>query len=187
MELGEPDSSGRRRPIPIPGSEFFIECDIVIPAIGQAVDLRFLEGMTEIETTKWKTLIVHSKTFQTSVSGVFSAGDCVTGPDVLVRAAGNGKRAADKIDKYLRGEPVEPTDEERLEDLMADIGVYDKDEDVGMVGGQERKHLAMLDPEERRHTFAEVEAGFPIPVATEEAERCLRCYRIGLFALAPRS
>jgi formate dehydrogenase beta subunit len=187
MELGEPDESGRRRPVPIPGSEFFIECDIVIPAIGQAVDLRFLEGMTEIETTKWKTLVVNPKTFEASEKGIFSAGDCVTGPDVLVRAAGNGKRAADKIDKYLRGEPVEFADEERLEDLMATIGVYDKDEDIGMAGGEERKHLHMLDPEERRHTFDEVEIGFPIPVAKEEAERCLRCYRVGLVALDLKS
>jgi len=187
MELGEPDESGRRRPIPVAGSEFFIECDIVIPAIGQAIDIRFLEGMPKIETTKWKTLVVNPKTFETPAKGIFSAGDCVTGPDVLVRAAGNGKRSADKIDKYLRGEPVEPSDEERLEDLMAAIGVYDKDEDVGMAGGQEGKRVNMLDPGERRHTFAEVEIGFPIPVAKEEAERCLRCYRISLVALGPKS
>ncbi|MFQ5841427.1 MAG: FAD-dependent oxidoreductase, partial [Thermodesulfobacteriota bacterium] len=186
MELGEPDESGRRRPIPVPGSEFFIDCDIVIPAIGQGIDLRFLEGMTEIETTKWHTLMVNEESFETSARGIFSAGDCVTGPDVLVRAAGNGKRAADKIDRYLRGEPVVPPDEDRLEDLMATIGVYEKDEDVGMAGGQEGRHLDMLDPEERRHTFDEVEMGFPIPVAREEAERCLRCYRIGLVALGSK-
>jgi len=187
MELGEPDESGRRRPIPVPGSEFFIDCDIVIPAIGQGIDLRFLEGMTEIETTKWQTLVINEESFETSVGGIFSAGDCVTGPDVLVRAAGNGKRAADRIDRYLRGEPVVPPDEDRLEDLMATIEVYDKDEDVGLAGGQEGKHLEMLDPEERRHTFAEVEVGFPIPVAREEAERCLRCYRIALVVLGPKA
>ena len=183
MELGEPDESGRRRPVPVPGSEFFIECDIVIPAIGQAVDLGFLEGVGEVETTRWKTLVVNDKTFETSQKGMFSAGDCVTGPDVLVRAAGHGKRSADKIDKYLRGEPLTPSDEEGLEDLMATIGVYDKDENLGIAGGQEKKHLDMMDPEERRHTFAEVEKGFPIPVAKEEAERCLRCYRVSLVAL----
>jgi formate dehydrogenase beta subunit len=187
MELGEPDESGRRRPVPVPGSEFFIECDIVIPAIGQALDLRFLEGMTEMETTKWKTLVVNSKTFETSVRGVFSAGDCVTGPDVLVRAAGHGRRAAHRIDRYLKGEPVVPPDEDRLEDLLATIGVYDKNENIGMVGGQEREHLSMLDPKERRHTFAEVESGFPIPVAKAEAERCLRCYRVSLVALGTGS
>jgi len=187
MELGEPDESGRRRPIPVPSSEFFIKCDIVIPAIGQAVDLGFLEGMTEIETTKWKTLVINPKTFETSAKGIFSAGDCVTGPDVLVRAAGHGKRAADKIDKYLRGEPVIQSEDERLEDVMTTIGVYDKDEAVSISGGQEREHLQMLEPEERRHTFAEVEIGFPIPVAKQEAERCLRCYRIGLVALGPKS
>jgi formate dehydrogenase beta subunit len=186
MELGEPDESGRRRPVPIPGSEFFIECDIVIPAIGQGIDLRFLEGMSEIETTKWQTLIVNEKSFETSAEGIFSAGDCVTGPDVLVRAAGHGKRAADRIDRYVRGEPVDPSDEDRLEDFMATIGVYDEDEAVGMVGGQEKAHLGMLDPMERRSSFEEVEFGFPVPVAREEAERCLRCYRIGLVALGPK-
>jgi formate dehydrogenase beta subunit len=187
MELGEPDESGRRRPVPIPGSEFFIECDIVIPAIGQGIDLRFLEGMSQIETTKWQTLIVNEHSFETSTRGIFSAGDCVTGPDVLVRAAGHGKRAADRIDRYLKGEPVEPPVEDRLEDLMAAIGVYDEDEAVAMVGGQERKHLGMLDPMERRHSFDEVEFGFPVPVAREEAERCLRCYRIVLVALGSKT
>ncbi len=187
MELGEPDESGRRRPIPVPGSEFRIDCDIVIPAIGQAVDLQFMEGMTQLETTKWKTLVINSETFETSVKGIFSAGDCVTGPDVLVRAGGHGKRAADKIDKYLRGEPVMPPEEDRLEDLLATIGVYNRDENVGMLGGQERKHLEMLDPEERKRMFSEVENGFPVPTATEEAERCLRCYRIGLVAISPKS
>ena len=143
--------------------------------------------MTEIETTKWQTLVINEESFETSLPGIFSAGDCVTGPDVLVRAAGNGKRAADRIDRYLRGEPLVPPDEDRLEDLMATIGVYDEDEDVGMVGGIERRHLDMMDPEERRHTFAEVEIGFPIPVAREEAERCLRCYRIGLVVLGPKA
>ena len=134
-----------------------------------------------------QTLVINGESFETSALGIFSAGDCVTGPDVLVRAAGNGKRAADRIDRYLRGEPVVPPDEDRLEDLMATIEVYDKDEDVGLAGGQEGKHLEMLDPEERRHTFAEVEVGFPIPVAREEAERCLRCYRIGLVVLGPKA
>jgi len=182
MELGEPDESGRRRPVPIPGSEFYVDTDIVIPAIGQAVDLSFMEEKDGIETTKWGTISINEDTLETSREGVFSAGDCVTGPDVLVRAAGNGKRAADKIDQYLSGLRVTPTEDERLENLMASIKVYDSQEEIGIIGGRERKQLEMLPPKERKWTFDEVEKGFSVPDAMKEADRCLRCYRLGLVA-----
>ena len=103
MELGEPDASGRRRPVPVAGSEFIIETDILIPAIGQKVDLSFLEEKEGIKLTKWNTIDSDSETFATSQPGVFSAGDCITGPDVLVRATGTGKRAAEKIDLLPQG------------------------------------------------------------------------------------
>lgn len=183
MELGEPDESGRRRPIPIKGSEFFIETDILIPAIGQAIDLSFLEDKDGIKTTKRSTISVDEKTFMTSRPGIFSAGDCVTGPDVLVRAAGNGKRAAEKIDLFLRGMEVKETEEERLEALIEKIKVYNKNEKIGIIGGQKRAVLKMLPPETRKWVFDEVEQGFSIPEAQKEAERCLRCVRVGLFAV----
>ncbi len=183
MELGEPDESGRRRPIPIKGSEFFIETDILIPAIGQAIDLSFLEDKDGIKTTKRSTVAVDEKTLMTSRPGIFSAGDCVTGPDVLVRAAGQGKRAAEKIDLFLRGMEVKETEEERLEALVEKIKVYNKEEKIGIVGGQKRAVLKMLPPETRKWSFDEVEQGFSIPEAQKEAERCLRCVRVGLFAV----
>jgi formate dehydrogenase beta subunit len=182
MELGEPDESGRRRPVPIPGSEFYVDTDIVIPAIGQAVDLSFMEEKDGIETTKWGTISTDEDTLETSREGVFSAGDCVTGPDVLVRAAGNGRRAADKIDQYLSGLRVTPTEDEKLENLMGSIKVYDSQEEIGIIGGRERKQLEMLPPKERKWTFDEVEKGFSVPDAMKEADRCLRCYRLGLVA-----
>ena len=182
MELGEPDESGRRRPVPIPGSEFYADTDIVIPAIGQSVDHSFLDEKYGIETTKWGTISVNEETLETTREGVFSAGDCVTGPDVLVRAAGNGKRAADKIDQYLRGLAVSSTEDEKLENLMASVKVYDSQEGIGIIGGRKRKQLQMLPPKERKWTFDEVEKGFSIPDAMKEADRCLRCYRIGLVA-----
>jgi formate dehydrogenase beta subunit len=182
MELGEPDESGRRRPVPIPGSEFYVDTDIVIPAIGQAVDLSFMEEKDGIETTKWGTISINEDTLETSREGVFSAGDCVTGPDVLVRAAGNGKRAADKIDQYLSGLRATPTEDEKLENLMASIKVYDSQEEIGIIGGRKRKQLEMLPPKERKWTFDEVEKGFSVPAAMKEADRCLRCYRLGLVA-----
>jgi len=183
MELGEPDESGRRRPVPIKGSEFFIETDILIPAIGQAIDLSFLEEKDGVKTTKRSTLAIQEGTFLTSRPGIFSAGDCVTGPDVLVRAAGNGKRAADKIDLFLRGMEVKESEEERLEALVEKVKVYNKDEKIGISGGQKRATLNMLPPDSRRWTFDEVEEGFSITAAQKEAERCLRCVRIGLFAV----
>jgi formate dehydrogenase beta subunit len=183
MELGEPDESGRRRPVPIKGSEFFIEADIAIPAIGQAIDLSFLEEKDGVKTTKRSTIAIEEGTFMTSHPGIFSAGDCVTGPDVLVRAAGHGKRAAEKIDLFLRGEEVKESEEERLEGLVEKIKVYNKDEKTGVTGGQKRAMLNLLPPDSRKWIFDEVEEGFSIPVAQKEAERCLRCVRIGLFAV----
>ncbi len=183
MELGEPDESGRRRPVPIKGSEFFIEADIVIPAIGQAIDLSFLDEKEGVKTTKRSTIAVQEGTFQTNSEGIFSGGDCVIGPDVLVRAAGHGKRAADKIDAYLQGKAVKESGEERLEALVEKIKVYSKDEKIGSPGGQKRAMLEMLPPDSRKWIFDEVEKGFSIPVAQKEAERCLRCVRVGLFAV----
>jgi formate dehydrogenase beta subunit len=183
MELGEPDESGRRRPVPIKGSEFFIEADIAIPAIGQAIDLSFLEEKDGVKTTKRSTIAIQEGTFMTSRPGIFSAGDCVTGPDVLVRAAGHGKRAAEKIDLFIRGMEVKESEEERLENLVEKIKVYNKNEKIGITGGQKRAVLNMLPPDTRKWIFDEVEEGFSIPVAQKEAERCLRCVRVGLFAV----
>ena len=183
MELGEPDESGRRRPIPIKGSEFFIEADIVIPAIGQAIDLSFLDEKDGVKTTKRSTIAVQEGTFQTNRAGIFSAGDCVIGPDVLVRAGGHGKKAADKIDAYLQGKELKESEDERLETLVEKIKVYSKDEKIGNPGGQKRAMLELLPPDSRKWIFDEVEKGFSIPVAQKEAERCLRCVRIGLLAV----
>jgi formate dehydrogenase (NADP+) beta subunit len=183
MELGEPDKSGRRRPIPVPGSEFIIEADIVIPAIGQAVDLSFLGEAAGVELTKWNTVLVDQETFQTSQPKIFSAGDCETGPDVLVRACGNGKRAAWRIDQYLRGERLDTSEKEKFNNFFAKVKVYQKDENLGIAGGEPRLHLRMLDPEVRKFTFDEVEEGYRVDEAVKEAMRCLRCYRIGMVAV----
>ncbi len=183
MELGEPDESGRRRPVPIEGSEFVLDTDIIVPAIGQAIDLSFIDEDTQLEVTRKNTIVVDPETKMTSVEGIFSAGDCVTGPGALVAAAGGGRTVALRIDQYLSGQPVRRTEEELMEDFFTGIGVYDAKENIGILDGRERKHLAMLEPDVRKFTFAEVESGFPVNEAIEEADRCLRCYRIGLVAL----
>jgi heterodisulfide reductase subunit A len=102
MELGKPDTSGRRRPIPVEGSEFDIELDTLIPAIGQVPDISFLGESSEIELTKRGTIAVNPDTLETSRAGVFAGGDCQTGPKIAIEAIAAGKKAAVSIDKYLR-------------------------------------------------------------------------------------
>lgn len=107
MELGEPDDSGRRRPVPIEGSEEDLQFDLIIPAIGQDPDMGCLDKDEEKpDTTRWKTFIYDEVTNVTSLEGVFSAGDCAFGPDTVIRAVGEGQRAAKAIDLFLNGAEV---------------------------------------------------------------------------------
>ena len=182
-ELGEPDASGRRRAGPVPNSEFVIETDILIPAIGQAIDWSFLEKKEDFAITKWNTFLVDQETFATNIPGIFSAGDCETGPDVLVRACGNGKRAAWKIDEYLRGEKPKARESEKYVKFFGELKVYDKNENVGFLGDHPRMKLRHMAPEVRKWTFEEFEEGFRTDEAITEASRCLRCYRIGMIAV----
>ncbi len=103
MELGEPDESGRRRPVPIDGSNFFIEADAVVAAISQRVDPTVVEGI-EIKRTPWGTFEVNPETLQTSVPWIFAGGDDVLGPQTVAKAAYQGKIAAQSIEKFLNGE-----------------------------------------------------------------------------------
>ncbi len=182
MELGEPDETGRRRPIPVPGSEFILETDIVVPAIGQAIQLDFLKDFEGVKAGRGNRIVVDPYTFETEVKGVFAAGDCVTGPNVLVRAAGAGRRAAEKIDQYLRGVGPVPTDEDRFDYIFGSLGLFDKNEKVPVPPTKPRHKMDVLPPEVRKYTFDEIEQGYSPEVAIEEASRCLRCYRIGLVS-----
>jgi glutamate synthase (NADPH/NADH) small chain len=101
MELGEPDESGRRRPIPVEGSEFVIECDMMIQAISQQPDISWLNDASKFETTRWCTFEVEAETFETSVPGVFAAGDDVSGPATIVEAIAGAQKAAQAILKRL--------------------------------------------------------------------------------------
>lgn len=103
MELGEPDDSGRRRPIPVKGSEFVIELDTVVVAIGNKPNPLIPQTMPQLETTKWGTIVVDEETMQTSVPCVYAAGDIVTGAATVILAMGDGKKAAQNIHKYLSG------------------------------------------------------------------------------------
>jgi NADPH-dependent glutamate synthase beta subunit-like oxidoreductase len=101
MELGEPDASGRRRPVPIEGSQFEVELDMIIPAIGQRSDLSFITEGDTVKTTKWGTIVADPDTLATGKPGVFAGGDCVDGPGIAIQAIAQGKKAAESINSYL--------------------------------------------------------------------------------------
>jgi NADPH-dependent glutamate synthase beta subunit-like oxidoreductase len=101
MELGEPDASGRRRPVPVEGSEFVIEAETLIPAIGQRPQLEFVPEGSDLKITRWNTFSVDRDSFMTNVPGVFSAGDVETGPDIAIRACAGGRKAAEGIKRYI--------------------------------------------------------------------------------------
>ncbi len=171
MELGEPDDSGRRRPIPIVGSEFTVKADTVIAAVGQAPDLSFLPPDSALERTRWETLVVDSNSLATNVPGVFAGGDFVTGPDMVVNAIAAGRRGAIAIDKYLRGDTsrVEVYDRKSKE-------VIERPPELDETWEERPRHkIATLPLPERRSSFAEIELGFSEEVARREARRCLRC------------
>jgi heterodisulfide reductase subunit A len=165
MELGEPDASGRRRPVPIKGSEFTMDVDNGIIAIGQTVDKTMLPK--DLSYTGWGTLEVDPVTLQTNLDGVFAGGDVVSGPADVVVAVAAGKEAAISIDRFLRG--VSLTEERKI--------TPKKVEKVSTEGVQPeaRSAMPMLKTSERKGSFAEVEQGFDEKTAIEEAKRCLNC------------
>jgi len=172
MTLGEPDESGRRRPIPISGSEFFVSADNVIAAVGQAPDLSFLPADSALERTRWETLVADSNTLSTNVSGVFAGGDFVTGPGMVIDAIAAGRRAAIAIDKYLKGD----TSRVEIYDLKTGVvGELPSQEIQETWEVQPRVALPLLPVRKRKASFAEVELAFSEDKARQEARRCLRC------------
>ncbi len=103
MKLGEPDAKGRRKPVPVEGSNFSIACDTAVLALGYWPDPILGKTTPELEVHDWGLITVKDKkNMSTSREGVFSAGDCVTGPDLVVTAMVGGRKAAWAIDEYLR-------------------------------------------------------------------------------------
>lgn len=183
MKLGEPDESGRRSPIPIPNSNFVIECDTIIPAIGQYPDLSFLKEEDGIKVTKWNTISVKEDLYMTDVPGVFAAGDCEWGPNTVVKAIGAGRWAAIMMDRYmLEGEPY-LTDEEKLELTLYKNKVFDKNEKVCEPSTIKRVHQEKLPPEVRIKNFEEIEKPYTETQAFLEATRCLRCVRMAMVGI----
>ena len=185
MQLGEPDASGRRRPIPVKGSEFTLPADMIISAIGEAPDLSFLAQGKPIETTEQGTIKVAPLTYQTSRLGVFAGGDCVIGPATLIEAIAAGSRAARSIDQYLTSGKVVSSEEDVKEKLTHDIGLS-RQRKGGIIAKSQRQSPEQLPPPDRVQSFDEVEKCLTADSAVREAERCLRCYRVMLLAVARR-
>ena len=172
MTLGEPDESGRRRPLPITGSEFFVPADTVIAAVGQAPDLSFLPPDSALERTRWETLVVNSNTLATNISGVFAGGDFVVGPGMVIDAIAAGRRAASAIDKYLKGD----TSRVALYDLKPKIVAELPSQEIEKTWEtQPRVAEPVLAVSRRTASFAEVELPLSEEKAQQEAKRCLRC------------
>jgi formate dehydrogenase major subunit len=173
MALGEPDRSGRRRPEPIPNSEFLLKVDSVVAAIGQRPDLSVLADAGDIKIDKTK-IVAHTDTMLTSMKGVFSGGDCVTGPATAVEAIAAGRKAAVAIDRYVRDS--QPEKAERLFNVSK--GPLDElpgREEFVQVEHVPRQKMPVLRPIERRTGFQEMELGYTEDMAKREAERCLGC------------
>ena len=167
MQLGSPDAGGRRRPVPVEGSEFDVEVDTVIIAVGQEVDKETLPS--NLQFTSFGTLQVDPETLQTNVEGVFAGGDVVSGPADVIAAIASGRLAASSIDSYLGGdgdisEALAPPEGEP-EPLNLDEAEAE----------QRRVPVEMLAVAKRCPGFSLVELGYSAEQACQEANRCLRC------------
>lgn len=167
MRLGAPDDSGRRRPVPIPDSEFKMSVDTVIVAIGQEVTPDAL--LTNLEPTQWGTLEVDPVTLAANVKGVFGGGDVVSGGGSAIEAVAIGKEAAKSIDRYLRKVDLIEGREEIL------IPIEDIEVDEASIKMRYAPIMRTLSMNKRKTTFNEVELGFKETAAVAEANRCLSC------------
>ncbi|MEW6185445.1 MAG: FAD-dependent oxidoreductase, partial [Thermodesulfobacteriota bacterium] len=167
MALGPPDHSGRRRPEPIAGSEFIIEVDAVIPAIGQESDWACLTEECACTLTPWGTLEVDPVTLQSKDPDIFAGGDAVSGPRTVVEAVGAGKEAALSIDRFLQGMDLYQGRPQVWEAVM----------DVPFEGvpSQARKKMGHSPAARRVTNFDEVQLGYAEEESREEALRCLKC------------
>jgi len=168
--LGDVDSSGRRRPVPISDTEYVVNLDTLIVTIGDKPDIDFIPSMG-IDVTKWGTMQVDDQTLSTNRPGVFAGGDVVTGPNTVVEAIAAGKKAALMIGRYLRGEELKQPGAALLPDVYVEPLAIDEEE----LEEAQRVEPPTIPVSARRHNFDEIELSFSVEEATKEARRCLRC------------
>lgn len=172
MALGEPDRSGRRRPVPVEGSDLVVEADTIIGAIGQSTDTGFLYNDLPVRLNKWGDIDIDTATMESSERKIFAGGDCVTGPATVIAAVAAGRQAAVAIDEFVTRGYVRPRTEEytcsrTLEDIPVD--------ELALGPRVPRAALPHLPVPERVTSFVEVESGLTEAAARTEARRCLRC------------
>ena len=170
-QLIKKDDSERLFPVPVEGSDFVIDADTVISAIGQRIDLECLSDLKGLKWTRRQTIQANTVSMETSIPGVFAGGDAVTGPATVVEAIGAGKRAAEAIDRYLSGIPqpkMPPVPVRRARVEWMEVPASTK-------MALRRPEMPLLNLERRRTTFQQVELGYSENVVREEARRCLRC------------
>ena len=172
MELGEPDPSGRRRPVPVEGSEELVACNLVIEAVGQMPKLEFMsgKGMPSIPTTRWNTIDANETTLQTDVPWIFTCGDCFTGPGLMVEAIGAGRYVARSIHYFMTEGAIPPVEDRQTELISASL--Y---KSIVGVAPSPKVHEPVVTLEDRLGTFKEVEGTIDEEDARYEASRCLNC------------
>lgn len=174
MELEDAKPGERPRPVPVKGSEFFISCDFLISAIGQAVDTSFNKtGGTAVALERWGAVISDPATLETSVKGVFAGGDAVTGPDTAINAIAQGKQAAHSIATYLTRSKAEAPRAPFLS-FKHRWGEISQNE-MAHIPKAARNKMPELPANKRTGTFCEVELGYRGPQAESETARCLEC------------
>lgn len=169
MELGEPDASGRKRPVPVKGSEFTLPVDTVITALGQATETGFV-NVLGLSLGKGGTITIEPVTGATNIEGIFAGGDVTTGPAYVVDAIAAGKRAAMSINRYLRGEAVIADTTVAKPDKLSDAEVAELS---CRIPRAERILMPEESIEERVADFREVALGYKSEDAIAEASRCL--------------
>jgi NADPH-dependent glutamate synthase beta subunit-like oxidoreductase/Pyruvate/2-oxoacid:ferredoxin oxidoreductase delta subunit len=168
MKLGEPDASGRRRPVPVEGSEFVIDADLIISAISQKPDIECFRD-SDVSINKWDAFDIDEQTAMTNKRGVFAGGDAVTGPKTVIEAIAAGHHAARSIDRFLQGQPM-VEESECVEILQREVA-------PGEIVPEKRVriHASKKPVDTRKVTFDEVEETLTEEQAVNEAKRCLRC------------
>ncbi len=177
-------NGGRPQLVKIEGGDFELECDYLIPAVSQSLDLQILPEEWNIEMTSWNSIKTNGRDYMTSRPGIFAAGDCEYGPMTIVNAVGQARRAASVISRYIYDGKCTLTDDEIMEDHLARLKVYNKNEKItGWMPGIPRQVSEKLGVDERKDNNKEVNLGFTGEEAISEAERCMRCYYISMVAV----
>ncbi|MDD4603690.1 MAG: molybdopterin-dependent oxidoreductase [Bacteroidales bacterium] len=186
MKLGEPDASGRCRPVPVEGSDFNLKVDYILAAIGQKTDVNFINDINktskngELKINKGGNLDTNEMTLQTGIPSVFAAGDGVTGPATIIQAIAQARIAATSAHQFLMGLPVVPVKKpftSRRDNFKKQV----KEEYVGRYAKQIREEMPTL-PASNRVNFKEVELGYTSEeVAHHESQRCLECGCVAFF------